>query len=187
MHSTENINILDSYALVATTVNVPIKIPSVGRFSVSPGLHYLKIAHRLKDNRVETNKDFYERTFFNQSATMNDDSTWTWINSALNDEGNSFTRLSSFYIRFDAIGQIGVKPKFVERISFLDFIQISKVPFYEFSIQYISALNTIIALNLNLSDSFGISISNLSKNSKLKGNWMPDSKYWFGVNYRASF
>ena len=185
--STENINILDSYALVATTVNVPIKIPSVGRFSVSPGLHYLKIAHRLKDNRVETNKDFYERTFFNQSATMNDDSTWTWINSALNDEGNSFTRLSSFYIRFDAIGQIGVKPKFVERISFLDFIQISKVPFYEFSIQYISALNTIIALNLNLSDSFGISISNLSKNSKLKGNWMPDSKYWFGVNYRASF
>tara|TARA_B000000557_G_scaffold43273_1_gene32078 strand:+ start:525 stop:2882 length:2358 start_codon:yes stop_codon:yes gene_type:complete len=190
--STENINILDSYALVATTVNVPIKIPSVGRFSVSPGLHYLKIAHRLKDNRESAiDQDFYERTFFDQSASanMNEDSTltWTWSNTALNDEGNSYTRLSSFYIRFDAVGQIGVKPKFVERTSFLDFIQISKVPFYEFSIQYISSLNTISTLNLNLSDSFGFSITQLIVNSNLKGNWMPDSKFWFGLNYRASF
>ena len=120
---------------------------------------------------------------------MNEDSTltWTWSNTALNDEGNSYTRLSSFYIRFDAVGQIGVKPKFVERTSFLDFIQISKVPFYEFSIQYISSLNTISTLNLNLSDSFGFSITQLIVNSNLKGNWMPDSKFWFGLNYRASF
>ena len=37
--STVNVNILDSYALVATTVQVPIKLPFIGRFTATPGLH----------------------------------------------------------------------------------------------------------------------------------------------------
>ena len=65
--------------------------------------------------------------------------------------------------------------------------QLSKVPFYELSLQYISGLNMILTLNMNVSDNFGISLTRLSKNSSLKGNWMPDSKFWFGLNYRANF
>ena len=43
-------------------------------------------------------------------------------------------------------------------------------------------------LNVNLSDEFGISLTSLAKNSTLDtGNWMPDSKLWFGINYRANF
>ena len=53
LDKTENINILDSYALAATTVEVPVKLPSVGRITAAPGFHYLKIAHRLKDTRQE--------------------------------------------------------------------------------------------------------------------------------------
>ena len=94
---------------------------------------------------------------------------------------------NSFYIRFDLIGQIGQKPRFVERLSFLDFIQVSKVPFYEFSVQYISNLNTLYNLNLNISDDFGISFTTLSKNPDLSGEWMPKSQVWFGLNYRSNF
>ena len=32
----------------------------------------------------------------------------------MNDVDNSFTRKNSFYIRFDLVGQIGQKPKFIE-------------------------------------------------------------------------
>ena len=107
-------------------------------------------------------------------------------NIFLND-GNSFTRLSSFYMSFDLVGQIGEKPRFIERLSFMDFVQLSKVPFYELSLQYISSLNMITSLNLNLTDDIGVSISSMSKNSSLKGNWMPETKFWFGLNYRANF
>ncbi|MDP6168763.1 MAG: Ig-like domain-containing protein [Candidatus Marinimicrobia bacterium] len=185
---TENINILDSYALAATTVEVPVKLPSVGRITAAPGFHYLKIAHRLKDTRqvaIDNNQELYERTFYNQVLTPGD--TVSWSQEDLNGEGDSFTRLSSFYIRFDVTGKIGEKPKFIERLSFMDFIQVSKVPFYELSLQFISGLNMITKLNLNITDDIGLSLSNLSKNSDLKGNWMPDSKFWFGLNYRANF
>ena len=173
--SIENVNILDSYALVATTVQVPVKLSFIGRFTASPGFHYMKVAHRLKDKRkaaIDSGQDLYERTFY-EGVDLND--------------GNSYTRLSSFYIRFDLVGKIGEKPKFIERLSFMDFIQLSRVPFYEFSLQYISSLNMITGLNINVTDDIGISISSLSKNSSLKGNWMPDAKFWFGINYRANF
>jgi hypothetical protein len=186
---TENVNILDSYALVATTVEVPAKLSFIGRLTAAPGFHYLKVAHRLKDTRSEakeTNQKLYERTFYNQ-ILIEEDSTTSWSQDALNDEGNSFTRLNSFYIRFDLLGQIGQKPNFIEKLSFLDFIQISKVPFYEFSFQYITGLNMIYTLNLNLSDDFGVSITGLKKNAVLKGHWMPDSKFWVGLKYRANF
>ena len=88
---------------------------------------------------------------------------------------------------FDLVGQIGEKPRFIERLSFMDFVQLSKVPFYELSLQYISSLNMITSLNLNLTDDIGVSISSMSKNSSLKGNWMPETKFWFGINYRANF
>ena len=185
LDKTENINILDSYALAATTVEVPVKLPSVGRITAAPGFHYLKIAHRLKDTRqeaIDNNQELYDRTFFNQ--TLSGDG---WSEEQLNDEGDPFTRLSSFYIRFDVIGVIGEKPKFIERLSFMDFIQVSKVPFYEYSLQFISGLNTMHRFSLNVTDDIGLSISTLSKNGDLKGNWMPDSKFWFGLNYRANF
>ena len=66
LDKTENINILDSYALAATTVEVPVKLPSVGRITAAPGFHYLKIAHRLKDTRqeaIDNNQELYDRTF----------------------------------------------------------------------------------------------------------------------------
>ena len=76
LDKTENINILDSYALAATTVEVPVKLPSVGRITAAPGFHYLKIAHRLKDTRqeaIDNNQELYDRTFFNQT------SKWRWV------------------------------------------------------------------------------------------------------------
>ena len=185
MDKTENINILDSYALAATTVEVPVKLPSVGRITAAPGFHYLKIAHRLKDSRqeaIDSNQDLYDRTFYNQAL-----SSGVFSQLPLNDEGDPFTRLSSFYVRFDVVGKIGEKPKFIERLSFMDFIQVSKVPFYEYSLQFISGLNTMHRFSLNVTDDIGLSISTLSKNGDLKGNWMPDSKFWFGLNYRANF
>ena len=172
----ENINILDSYALAATTVEIPVKLPSVGRITASPGFHYLKMAHRLKDTSQDT-IDLYDRTFYLEANGTEGDFT----------DKNSFTRLSSFYIRFDVVGTIGEKPKFIERLSFMDFIQLSRVPFYEFSLQFISGLNMTYRVNLNITDDIGISFSGLSKNSDLTGNWMPESKFWFGLNYRANF
>jgi hypothetical protein len=171
--TTTNLNILDSYALMATTVQVPIKASFIGRLSAAPGFHYMKVAHRLK---AKTGQELYERAYFDENES-----------TELNDDGNSFTRLNSFYIRFDLLGQIGQKPNFIEKLSFLDFIQISKVPFYEFSFQYITGLNMIYTLNLNLSDVFGVSITGLKKNADLKGHWMPDSKFWVGLKYRANF
>ena len=193
--NTQNINILDSYALIATSVQVPARFSFIGRLTASPGFHYIKIAHRLNYTRptaTTTITELYDRTFYNQSINQTTtDSTNApsieFTETRLNDERNPFTRLNSFYIRFDLIGQIGQKPRFVERLSFLDFIQVSKVPFYEFSVQYISNLNTLYNLNLNISDDFGISFTTLSKNPDLSGEWMPKSQVWFGLNYRSNF
>ena len=186
---TKNINILDSYALVASTVQVPIKFSFIGRLSASPGFHYVKIAHRLKDARdvaTDNGQELYERTFFNQEKIETDSTVYFSGEKSLND-GKSFTRLGSFYIRFDMVGNIGQKPKFLERISYLDFLQVSKVPFYELSLQYISGMNMLLNCNINLSDEIGVSLTTLSKNNTLSGNWMPESKFWFGLNYRANF
>ena len=188
LEETKNINILDSYALVGTTVEVPLSLPTVGRLTASPGFHYLKVAHRLKDNRdeaIDNNQQLYERTFYDQK--FSNDSLNIYTQKSLNDEGNSFTRLTSFYIRFDLTGRIGEKPNFIEKISFLDFIKVNKVPFYEISLQYISELNVLTSLNINLNDQVGLSFTKLSKVDELRGNWMPDSKYWVGFNYRANF
>jgi len=184
--STENINILDSYALFGATVQVPVNAPFIGRLTATPGIHYIKIAHRLKDKRYSADDDLYERLYYNQMFEQND-STLTFNSEKLNDENESFTSLSSFYLRFDLLGKIGEKPNFIERLSFLDFIKISNVPFYEVSLQFIPGFNTISTLNVNFSDQFGMSLTRLSSDDALKGNWMPESKLWFGFNYRANF
>ena len=195
-NKTEHVNILDSYALVASTVQVPIKFSFIGRLSASPGFHYVKIAHRLKDSRDEAikNQELYERSFYGNISTKTgidangDPFEYKVFDEPQMKDGESFTRINSFYIRFDLVGNIGQKPKFIERLSFLDILQVSKVPFYEFSLQYISGMNMLTSLNVNLSDEFGISLTSLSKNSALDtGNWMPDSKFWLGINYRANF
>lgn len=193
--SIQSINILDSYALFGATVQVPIKVPFVGRFTATPGIHYIKIAHRLKDLRkvaISNNKELYERSFFEEEYLTNYDTTGSLINESygskpLNENNESFTALPSFYIRFDVLGKIGEKPDLIEKFSLLDFIQISKVPFYEISFQYIAGFNTMTSLNLNFSDAIGLSLTRLSKDSKLKGSWIPDSKFWVGLNYRANF
>ena len=123
---------------------------------------------------------------FNQEKIETDSTVYFGGEESLND-GKSFTRLGSFYIRFDMVGNIGQKPKFLERISYLDFLQVSKVPFYELSLQYISGMNMLLNCNINLSDEIGVSLTTLSKNNTLSGNWMPESKFWFGLNYRANF
>ena len=185
---TEHVNILDSYALVASTVQVPIKFSFIGRLSASPGFHYVKIAHRLKDTSkeaIDNNQELYERPFYGGKSVLGDSIVFSEPQMK---DGESFTRMNSFYIRFDLVGNIGQKPKFIERLSFLDFLQVSKVPFYEVSLQYISGMNMLTNLNVNLSDDFGISLTSLAKNSTLDtGNWMPDSKLWIGINYRANF
>jgi hypothetical protein len=75
----------------------------------------------------------------------------------------------------------------IERLSFLDFIKISNVPFYEVSLQFIPGFNTISTFNFNFSDQLGVSLTRLTSAEGLKGNWMPESKLWFGINYRANF
>ena len=184
--STENINILDSYALFGATVQVPVKASFIGRLTATPGIHYIKIAHRLKDKRNSADDDLYERLYFNQMFDKND-STLTFNSEKLNDENKSFTSLSSFYLRFDLLGKIGEKPNMIERLSFLDFIKISNVPFYEVSLQFIPGFNTISTFNINFSDQLGVSLTRLASDDALKGNWMPKSKLWLGINYRANF
>ena len=142
----------------------------------------------MKDTRkeaIDNNQELYERTFYGSKSVLGDSIVFSEPQMK---DGESFTRMNSFYIRFDLVGNIGQKPKFIERLSFLDFLQVSKVPFYELSLQYISGMNMLTNLNVNLSDEFGISLTHLSKNNTLDtGNWMPDSKFWLGLNYRANF
>jgi len=185
--STENINILDSYALFGATVQVPVKASFIGRLTATPGIHYVKIVHRLKDNRFNAEDSMYERLFYDQFHSLGSDSAYTFESEKLNDENESFTSLSSFYLRFDLLGKIGEKPNMIERLSFLDFIKISNVPFYEVSLQFIPGFNTISTFNFNFSDQLGVSLTRLTSAEGLKGNWMPESKLWFGINYRANF
>ena len=81
----------------------------------------------------------YERTFYGQksfSTALDSGGVESVVFDAMSiKDGKSYTRMNSFYIRFDLVGNIGQKPKFIERLSFLDVLQVFKVPFYEFSLQ----------------------------------------------------
>ena len=165
------VNILDSYAMASSTVDVPLRLGLVGRITASPGIHYMKIAHRSKKEDL-----LYERNFYSTADSIK---TFT--------DDKSFSTQNSFYIRFDVLGKVGHKPELLEKLSYFNFIQIYRVPFYEFSLQFISSLSTIMTLNINIIDDFSVSVSRFSRSSSLEGNWLPESNTWFGIRYRANF
>ena len=165
------VNILDSYAMASSTVDVPLRLGLVGRITASPGIHYMKIAHRSKKEDL-----LYERNFYSTADSIK---TFT--------DDKSYSTQNSFYIRFDVLGKVGHKPELLEKLSYFNFIQIYRVPFYEFSLQFISSLSTIMTLNINIIDDFSVSMSRFTRSSSLEGNWVPESNTWFGIRYRANF
>ena len=173
-HDNRFINILDMYALMATTIEVPIKVPFFAKMTTTPGLHYLKVAHRTRDE-----ESLYERNFFQSE----EDEGISRI-----EKGRSFSRYISAYIRFDILGNIGQKPEFLERIKYFDFINISNVPFYELSFQFISSLNMITTLNLNIHDKLAFTITRYkTTGDNIQGNWLADKNTWVGLKYHGNF
>ena len=172
------VNILDMYALMATTFELPIAIPYVAKVNASPGISYMKIAHRslkVDDNK----KSYYERNFYEY-----DDETKKYKRY---EDGKSSTRNFGVYARFDFLGEIGQKPDFIERVSFFNFVRISRVPFFEYSFQWISSLNTLSTLTLNVNDNVSFSVTNYNTASSLKGDWLPKKNIWLGFRYTGEF
>ena len=165
------INILDMYALMAATVEVPLQLPFFAKMTATPGLHYLKVAHRIKGE-----EGLYDRTFYQSGSKIIDIK-----------ESRSFSRYWGLYARFDILGKIGQKPEFLERIKYFDFISINDVPFYELSFQLISSLNTITTLNLNIYDNLALTITRYNTTGDIQGYWLPDKNTWFGLKYRGNF
>jgi len=162
------------YALIATTIEVPVKVPFFAKMTTTPGLHYLKVAHRTRGE-----EGLYERNFFQSE----EDEGISKI-----EKGRSFSRYISAYIRFDILGNIGQKPEFLERIKYFDFINISNVPFYELSFQFISSLNMITTLNLNIHDKLAFTITRYkTTGDDIQGNWLADKNTWVGLKYHGNF
>ena len=172
------VNILDMYALMATTFELPIAIPYVAKVNASPGISYMKIAHRsLKVD--DDKKSYYERNFYEY-----DDETKKYKRY---EDGKSSTRNFGVYARFDFLGEIGQKPDFIERVSFFNFVRISRVPFFEYSFQWISSLNTLSTITINVNDNVSFSVTNYSTASSLKGDWLPKKNIWLGFRYTGEF
>ena len=172
------VNILDMYALMATTFELPIAIPYVAKVNASPGISYMKIAHRsLKVD--DDKKSYYERNFYEY-----DDETKKYKRY---EDGKSSTRNFGVYARFDFLGEIGQKPDFIERVSFFNFVRISRVPFFEYSFQWISSLNTLSTLTINVNDNVSFSVTNYNTASSLKGDWLPKKNIWLGFRYTGEF
>ena len=56
------------YALFAATFEAPVKIPAISRVTFTPGLHYMKVAHRTKDKDDKLfNRTFYGYDYNNKS------------------------------------------------------------------------------------------------------------------------
>tara|TARA_B100001123_G_C14392782_1_gene663436 strand:- start:37 stop:519 length:483 start_codon:yes stop_codon:yes gene_type:complete len=159
------------YALMAATVEVPLQLPFFAKMTATPGLHYLKVAHRIKGE-----EGLYDRTFYQSGSKIIDIK-----------ESRSFSRYWGLYARFDILGKIGQKPEFLERIKYFDFISINDVPFYELSFQLISSLNTITTLNLNIYDNLALTITRYNTTGDIQGYWLPDKNTWFGLKYRGNF
>jgi len=172
------VNILDMYALMATTFELPIAIPYVAKVNASPGISYIKIAHRaLKVD--EDKKSYYKRNFYDYNEETKKYYRY--------EDGKSSTRNFGVYARFDFLGEIGQKPDFIERVSFFNFVRISRVPFFEYSFQWISSLNTLSSLTININDNVGFSITNYSTSPSLKGDWLPEKNIWLGFRYTGEF
>ena len=174
----EFVNIIDMYALFAATFEAPVKIPAISRVTFTPGLHYMKVAHRTKDKDDKLfNRTFYGYDYNNKSYLR------------YGDGENSSTKEFGLYGRIDLMTDVGKIPSFLQNVEFLNFININKVPLFEVSLQHITKLNTItsVATNINDNVSFSITTYSGSDGGTVKGGWLPDSGVWIGVRYRSDF
>ena len=174
----EFVNIIDMYALFAATFEAPVKIPAISRVTFTPGLHYMKVAHRTKDKDDKLfNRTFYGYDYNNKSYLR------------YGDGENSSTKEFGLYGRIDLMTDVGKIPSFLQNVEFLNFININKVPLFEVSLQHITKLNTItsVAANINDNVSFSITTYSGSDGGTVKGGWLPDSGVWVGVRYRSDF
>ena len=174
----EYVNIIDMYALFAATFEAPVKIPAISRVTFTPGLHYMKVAHRTKDKDDKLfNRTFYEYDEDNNSYLR------------YGDGEKSSTKEFGLYGRIDLMTDVGEIPSFLQDVDFLDFININKVPLFEVSFQHITKLNTItsVAANINDNVSFSITTYSGSDGGTVQGGWLPDSGVWLGIRYRSDF
>jgi len=174
----EFVNIIDMYALFATTFEAPVKIPAISRVTFTPGLHYMKVAHRTKDKDDKLfNRTFYGYDYNNRSYLR------------YGDGEKSSTKEFGLYGRIDLMTDVGKVPSFLQNVEFLDFININKVPLFEVSLQHITKLNTItsVAANINDNVSFSLTTYSGSKGGTVQGGWLPDSGIWLGIRYRSDF
>jgi len=174
----EYVNIIDMYALFAATFEAPVKIPAISRVTFTPGLHYMKVAHRTKDK----DSKLFNRTFYDY-----DNNTNQYLRYG--DGESSSSKEFGLYGRIDLMTDVGEIPSFLKNVEFLDFININKVPLFEVSLQHITKLNTItsIAANINDNVSFSLTTYSGSDGGTVKGGWLPDSGVWLGIRYRSDF
>jgi len=174
----EYVNIIDMYALFAATFEAPVKIPAISRVTFTPGLHYMKVAHRTKDK----DSKLFNRTFYDYDSNTNQYLRY-------GDGESSSSKEFGLYGRIDLMTDVGEIPSFLENVEFLDFININKVPLFEVSLQHITKLNTItsVAANINDNVSFSLTTYSGSDGGTVKGGWLPDSGVWLGVRYRSDF
>ena len=174
----EFVNIIDMYALFAATFEAPVKIPAISRVTFTPGLHYMKVAHRTKDK----DSKLFNRTFYDY-----DDNANQYLRYG--DGESSSSKEFGLYGRIDLMTDVGEIPSFLKNVEFLDFININKVPLFEVSLQHITKLNTItsIAANINDNVSFSLTTYSGSDGGTVKGGWLPDSGVWLGIRYRSDF
>ena len=162
------------YALFTTTFEAPVKMPSISRVTFTPGLHYIKVAHRIKDRDSKLiNRTFYGYDYENKSYLL------------YGDGDRSSTKEFGLYGRVDLMSNIGVIPSFLQKYEFLNFINISKVPLFEVSLQHITKLNTITSFAVNINDNVSLSLTTYSTHSggTVKGGWLPKGNIWLGIRY----
>lgn len=170
------VNLIDVYALFATSFEAPIKIPYISRINFTPGFHYIKVVHKT---RGQDEGQLYERTFYVEDG----------IKYSYGEDNKSFTKSFGLYGRIDVMSDIGYVPSFIKSSKYLGFIKISNVPLFEVSFQHITKMNTVASLTTNINDnvSFLISTYTTDQNGIVSGGWLPNKNIWLGVRYRSDF
>ena len=174
----QHVNIIDMYALFATTFEAPVKIPSISKVTFTPGLHYIKVAHRTKDKDNKLyNRTFYDYDYESKSYMQYGDGEM------------SSTKEFGLYGRVDLMTEIGVIPSFIQKNKYLNFININKVPLLEVSFQHITKLNTINSVVFNINDNVSFSMATYSgeEDGNVQGGWLPNKNMWLGIRYRSDF
>ena len=167
------VNIIDMYGLFAASFDAPIRLPKISKVTLSPGLHYLKVAHRTWQENAETllNRTFYIDNNDNQQNFMNE---------------TDYSKYLGLYTRVDLISELGKRPAFLDNYEFLEFIQIDKAPFFELSFQFISDLSLIRTFTMNLKDELSLSLTHYKANDSIKGSWTPKSHFFLGFKYTSN-